>query len=100
MNKKYQELFSPYQIGKLEIKNRFNMAPMGPFGMSDEHGAFNQKAIEYYVERAKGGTGLITTGICYVENEIEKCAMPSLPSPTQSKFSFLYSATLALHKNI
>lgn len=92
MNKKYQELFSPYQIGKLEIKNRFNMAPMGPFGMSDEHGAFNQKAIEYYVERAKGGTGLITTGICYVENEIEKCAMPSLPSPTQSKFSFLYSA--------
>lgn len=92
MNKKYQELFSSYQIGSLEIKNRFNMAPMGPFGMSDEHGSFNQKAIEYYVERAKGGTGLITTGICYVENEIEKCAMPSLPSPTKSKFSFLYSA--------
>ncbi len=92
MKEEYKNLFKPYKIGNVEIKNRFNMAPMGPFGLSDEYGAFNQKGIEYYVERAKGGTGLITTGICYVENEIEKCAMPSLPCPTMSTFSFLYSA--------
>lgn len=27
---KYQGLFEPINIGKLEIKNRYAMAPMGP----------------------------------------------------------------------
>ena len=72
LEKRYSNLFEPFKIGKLEIKNRFVMAPMGPGGLSTPDGAFNEKGIEYYVERAKGGTGLIITGICYVENEIEK----------------------------
>ena len=72
MTSKYNNLFEPFKIGKLEIKNKFVMAPMGPGGLSNEDRAFNEKGVEYYVERAKGGTGLIITGICYVENEVEK----------------------------
>ena len=32
---KYRELFAPIQIGKLEIPNRYAMAPMGPLGLGD-----------------------------------------------------------------
>lgn len=89
MEKKYSNLFEPFKIGKLEIKNKFVMAPMGPGGLAAADGAFNKRGVEYYVERAKGGTGLIITGICYVENEIEKKAMPTMPCPTLNPVSFM-----------
>ncbi|MCG0275851.1 MAG: FAD-dependent oxidoreductase [Thermosediminibacteraceae bacterium] len=93
MKKDYSNLFEPFKIGKLEIKNRFVMAPMGPGGFSTPDGAFNQRGVEYYVERAKGGTGLIITGICYVENEIEKKIMPTMPCPTLNPASFIKTAS-------
>ena len=45
----YDVLFEPVRIGKLEIKNRFAMAPMGPLGLSDSEGGWNQRGIDYYV---------------------------------------------------
>ncbi|MCR4429545.1 MAG: FAD-dependent oxidoreductase [Tepidanaerobacteraceae bacterium] len=92
MPKKHSKLFEPFKIGKLEIKNKFVMAPMGPGGLSTPDGAFNERGVEYYVERAKGGTGLIITGICYAENEVEKKAMPTMPCPTLNPASFIKSA--------
>lgn len=65
-------LFEPIKIGKLEIKNKIAMAPMGAFGLVDNECCFNQRAVDYYVERAKGGTGLIITSIVKVENELDK----------------------------
>ncbi len=92
METKYSNLFEPIKIGSLEIKNRFVMAPMGPSGLCSEDGSFNEQGIEYYVERAKGGTGLIITGVTYVENEIEKCTMPSMPCPTINPGNFIKTA--------
>ncbi|HEY8910449.1 MAG TPA: FAD-dependent oxidoreductase [Desulfosporosinus sp.] len=89
MKEKYSNLFEPIKIGKLEIKNRFSMAPMGPGGLCSEDGSFNEKGVEYYVERAKGGTGLIITGVTLVENDIEKCVMPSMPCPTLNPVNFI-----------
>ena len=85
-------LFTPIKIGSCEIKNRFVMAPMGPGGFCDKDGCYNDKGVEYYVERAKGGTGLIITGVTYVENEIEKCVMPSMPCPTINPLNFVKTA--------
>ena len=65
------------------------MAPMGPGGLCDEDGTYNERGIEYYVERAKGGTGLIITGVTMVENDIEKCALPSMPCPTHNPLNLL-----------
>ena len=59
---KYPELFKPFQIGRLEVKNRVCMSAMHPEGWLDENGIITDKAIHYYEERAKGGTGLIFTG--------------------------------------
>lgn len=89
MKEKYKILFEPVKIGKLEIKNRFVMAPMGPGGLCDADGTYNERGVEYYVERAKGGTGLIMTGVTMVENEIEKCNLPSMPCPTLNPLHFI-----------
>jgi len=67
------------------------MAPMGPGGMSDDNGAFNQRGIDYYVERAKGGTGLLITGTIKVENDIEKMVLPHTPFPTYNPECFIRS---------
>ena len=45
---KYKELFTPVSIGKLTLKNRFAMAPMGPLGLGDAEGGWNQRGIDYY----------------------------------------------------
>ena len=94
MKEKYQNLFEPIKIGKLEIKNRFVMAPMGPGGLCDADGTYNERGVEYYVERAKGGTGLIMTGVTMVENDIEKCALPSMPCPTLNPLNFVKTGKL------
>ena len=35
---KYPELFQPFQIGRMEVKNRICMSAMHPEGWMDEHG--------------------------------------------------------------
>ena len=57
------KLFEPGRIGKLSIRNRIVMAPMGIIGLTEPDGRILQRAIDYYVERAKGGVGLIVTGL-------------------------------------
>ncbi len=59
----YKKLFEPIQINKLKIKNRIVMGPMGNVSMADETGKPSEKMIQYFLERAKGGVGLITSGM-------------------------------------
>ena len=86
---KYQKLFTPVKIGQCEIKNRFAMAPMGPLGLADAEGGFNQRGIDYYTRRAQGGTGLIITGVTFVDNEVEEHGMPNCPCPTHNPVQFV-----------
>ncbi len=64
-------LFEPGKIGKLQIKNRIVMAPMGIGGLAEPDGTLSPEGIDYYVARAKGGVGLIITGSARVSQEIE-----------------------------
>lgn len=66
------KLFEPGWIGKLKLKNRLAMAPMAIGGLVEPDGRFSEQAIAYYRERARGGTGLIITGLATVESEIER----------------------------
>ncbi|MEG0250659.1 MAG: FAD-dependent oxidoreductase [Peptostreptococcus sp.] len=88
----YSELFTPIKIGNVEIKNRFALAPMGPLGLADTDGGFNQRGIDYYVERAKGGTGLIITGVSFVDEEVEQHGTPTCPSSTMNPLHFVRTA--------
>lgn len=91
---KYSNLFEPVSIGKLQLKNRFVFAPMGPAGLTTEDGGFTERGVEYYVERAKGGSGLLIVGVTFVENEIEKFDMPASPCPTINPRNFIRTARM------
>lgn len=61
MENKYLPLFQPLQLGNLVLKNRIMMAPMG----ENYNGMLQDRSINYYAERAKGGVGMIMTGACF-----------------------------------
>ncbi len=86
---KYKNLFTPVSIGSVTIKNRFAMAPMGPLGLADAQGGFNQRGIDYYTERAKGGTGLIITGVTFSDCKVETQSMPNCPNSTYNPVHFI-----------
>ncbi|MDW2799805.1 FAD-dependent oxidoreductase [Clostridium boliviensis] len=86
---KYKNLFTPIQIGSVTIKNRFALAPMGPLGLADADGGFNQRGIDYYTERAKGGTGLIITGVTFSDCKVETTSMPNCPNSTYNAVHFV-----------
>jgi 2-enoate reductase len=67
----YDAIFSPITINRLKIKNRLVMAPMGNICMCDETGRPNEKMLQYFYERARGGVGLITTGLIPVSHGLD-----------------------------
>lgn len=54
----YPLLFQPGRIGRLELRNRTVMAPLGT-NLADVSGAVCQRLIDWYAERAWGGAGMI-----------------------------------------
>lgn len=89
MANKYAKLFEPCKIGKLEIKNRMFMAPMGLVGFSDGDGGFTKECQEYFVERARGGTGLLMTGTVNVD--YSEVIPRGMPCPTVNPVMFVNS---------
>lgn len=71
MDRKFDRLFKSIKIGEIEIKNRIAMAPMGIAGLVNLDGSPGPRAIDYYIERARGGVGLIITSYFKVENVVE-----------------------------
>ena len=59
------KLFESTKIGSIELKNRLAMSAMD-LGFTTE-GSINKRFIDFYVERARGGVGLIVVGGCYPE---------------------------------
>ena len=51
------KLFEPANIGKMQLKNRLIMAPMG--GMGDLEGNVIERCLPYYAARARGGVAMI-----------------------------------------
>lgn len=89
----FKKLFEPIKIGGVQVKNRIAMAPMGILGLSTERGGFSKRAEEYYVARAKGGTGLIITGVVKIENEIERMHEGTIPCPTIDPAHFIKTSS-------
>ncbi len=59
------KLFENINIGQITLKNRLIMSAMD-LGLTSD-GAINDQIINFYIERAKGGVGLIVVGGCYPE---------------------------------
>ena len=67
----YGHLGKPLQIGRLTIKNRFCMAPIGGGQHHLPGGGLKDETIQYLVERAKGGFGLIFTGAIAADGTVD-----------------------------
>lgn len=71
----YDRLFSPIAINHLQIRNRLIMGPMGNASMVEETGRPSGKMIAYFEARARGGVGLITSGLVPISPESD----PAIP---------------------
>ncbi len=69
--RKFEHLGKPLQIGRLTIKNRFCMAPIGGGQHHLPGGGLKDETIQYLVERAKGGFGLIFTGAIAADGTVD-----------------------------
>ena len=67
----YTSIFSPIRVNRMTIKNRVVMAPMGNLMMCEEYGRPSEKMIRYFAARAKGGVGLITSGLIPISDKID-----------------------------
>ena len=56
----YSSLFKPFKVRDLVIPNRILMAAMGN-NLSGPEGIPSSRTMAYYLERAKGGVGMIIT---------------------------------------
>ncbi|KKK42694.1 MAG: NADH oxidase, partial [Candidatus Lokiarchaeum sp. GC14_75] len=63
---KFVKLFEPLKLRKMEIRNRIIMPAMALNFSPDR--SVNDKTINFYEERSKGGVGLIILGGCGVED--------------------------------
>ena len=91
-----REIFTPLEIGNVKVKNRIAMAPMATFGLLNPDGTLTQRVIDYFIERAKGGVGLIISTCFKVENEIETL-VPSFPLLTPAAIAPLSELSETLH---
>ena len=95
---KFDKLLEPVKIGSLEIKNRIVMPPM--MTRSADDGMPSEPMINYYAERAAGGTGMIIVEFTKCDSKLEPVISPyhlRLDTPQHQKaFTAL---TEAVHRN-
>lgn len=65
----YDVLFTPFKIGKMEVKNRIVMSPMG-LNAAHPDGTIDNDEIDYFEERARGGAGLIIMGCQFLTKKL------------------------------
>jgi len=69
----YSPLFQPGQIGKLKLKNRIIMTPMGSLADNSD-GTISDRQLDYFEARARGGVAMCFTGGSLVTNRFDTWA--------------------------
>ena len=83
MKTKYPHIFEPMTIRRMTVKNRIVMTPMGT-NYGEQNGEMSFLHINYYEQRAKGGTGLLI---------VENASVDSPQVPTE-RHSFASTLTI------
>ncbi len=79
---KFFKLFEPLKISNITLSNRIVMPAMH-LGLAND-GFITKKLTNFYVERAKGGAGLLVVGGCYVD--IYAKGLPSMIAVDDDKY--------------
>lgn len=100
MSNKYANLMSPLKIGSMTVKNRYAVAPMGSTSLYNSRGEYNEDGLTYYVERARGGFGLIVMGNMIVDMEAQKPNLIEGPIPPSYAPSVWKETAIRLTKRV
>ncbi len=87
MSNNFKATFTPFKIGKVEIKNRLTIAPMGDGynGLGGPYAEYSDTGIADIVERAKGGWGAIFLGCTmFPDNKVD----PAINGPIYDILQF------------
>ncbi len=94
----YAKLLEPGRIGRMELRNRIIMAPMGT-GYATDEGMVTQRLKDYYEERARGGAGLIIPGVLSVDPTGGRCETEQLSIADDRHIPGLRELTEAVHRH-
>jgi 2-enoate reductase len=92
----FKVLFQPQMIGRVRLKNRIVMAPMGVEYMTEADGTLNRRVVDYYLERARNGVGMIICSVFKVENRVERLE-ESTPMIGEASLNYLGELCDAAH---
>lgn len=96
--KPYPNLFSPFQLGSLTLKNRVVMAPMSS-SLGGTDGRVTADQIAFYQERARGGFGLIVVEFTSVHPDTGRTELHQLSLESDRNLDGHYRLVDALHES-
>ena len=95
---RFSRLFEPLKLGGITVKNRFAVSPMS-MRLAEPDGTVNQRTIDYYTERAKGGFGLIYTEYTTVKADRGRACANQLGIYEDRMIPGLRKLTDSIHEN-
>ena len=98
MKKEYKHIFEPFTVRRMTLKNRIMMTPMGT-NYGEQSGEMSFLHINYYEQRAKGGTGLIMVENASVDSPEGSNGTTQLRIDHDNYIPRLFKLTETIHKH-
>ena len=98
MRSEYKKIFEPLTIRRMTMKNRIMMTPMGT-NYGEQSGEMSFLHINYYEQRAKGGTGLIMVENASVDSPEGSNGPTQLRIDHDNYLPRLFKLTETIHKH-
>ena len=98
MRSEYKKIFEPLTIRRMTMKNRIMMTPMGT-NYGEQSGEMSFLHINFYEQRAKGGTGLIMVENASVDSPEGSNGTTQLRIDHDNYLPRLFKLTETIHKH-
>lgn len=98
MKKDFKHIFEPFTVRRMTVKNRIMMTPMGT-NYGEQSGEMSFLHINYYEQRAKGGTGLIMVENASVDSPEGSNGTTQLRIDHDNYIPRLFKLTETIHKH-
>lgn len=98
MKRDYKHIFEPLTIRRMTMKNRIMMMPMGT-NYGEQSGEMSFLHINYYEQRAKGGTGLIMVENASVDSPEGSNGTTQIRIDHDNYLPRLFKLTETIHKH-
>lgn len=98
MKKEFKHIFEPFTVRRMTVKNRIMMTPIGT-NYGEQNGEMSFLHINYYEQRAKGGTGLIMVENASVDSPEGSNGTTQLRIDHDNYIPRLFKLTETIHKH-